>query len=483
MLPTISTGNVASALVGEYKVANSCRFNDGSSDSLYKTFSGNGNRKTFTFSAWVKRGIVSSGDHCLIATSVSASDDNTMEFFFQGGDKFAVGRYYNYNLITNALFRDPSAWYHIILACDTTQSTSANRMRLYVNGSEITSFATANYPSLNEDLPLLTGSQRINIAAQYYTHLSQNTRFLDGYMTEVVMVDGQQLTPTDLGEFDSDSSTIWKPIDVSGLTFGTNGFYLDFENASSLGADVSGNSNNFTVNNLTSVDQSTDTCTNNFATFNPLDNYYSASTFSEGNLKIATGTSSNTANLSTLGVSTGKWYAEIKVVSKSSGTDDYLVGIISDQYTANNQNLGNTTGSYSYYAYNGKIRSNNSYTVDPYGNTYTAGDIIGIALDLDNNKLYFSKNGTFQNSGDPTSGSTGTGAVSITAASSQPFGAYFFAATLWQNSASGTFDANFGSPPFSISSGNADANGFGNFEYAVPSGYFALCTKNLAEFG
>ena len=476
MLPTISTGNVASALAGEYEVANSCRFNDGSSDSLYKTFSGNGNRKTFTFSAWVKRGIVSSGDHCLIATSVSASDDNTMELFFQGGDKLAVGRYYNYNLITNALFRDLSAWYHIVLACDTTQSTAANRMRLYVNGSEITSFATASYPSQNDDLPLLAGSQRINIAAQYYTHLSQNTRFLDGYMTEVVMIDGQQLTPTSFGEFDEDSPTIWKPIDVSGLTFGTNGFHLDFENSSSLGADVSGNSNNFTVNNLTSVDQSTDTCTNNFAVLQPdLGTRYSTQTFSNGNLSVSGGAGFE-FHPSTIGMTTGKYYFEAKITTL---TNFPSVGIIaSHQFETNNQDAQSNTQGYVMH-FNGQF--NNNGVVDYTGTAMSQGDIIMIAFDSGNGVIWFGLNGTWQRSATQSEIEAGTTTnaifTNITNAGSD---SYHF---LVQNYGS-AWDANFGgTQTYTISSGNSDSNGYGNFEYAVPNGYYSLNTKNLAEFG
>ena len=446
--------------VPPYEVANSCRFDDGSSDSLYKTFSSDGNKKTFTFSAWVKRGIVSSGDHCLIATSVNASDDNTMELFFQGGDKLAVGRYYNYNLITNALFRDSSAWYHIVLACDTTQSTASNRMRLYVNGSEITSFATASYPNQNDDLPLLAGSQRINIAAQYYTHLSQNTRFLDGYMTEVVMVDNQQLDPTLFGEFDSDSPNIWKPIDVSGLTFGTNGFYLDFENASSLGADVSGNSNNFTVNNLTSVDQSTDTCTNNFATLNPLDS--GTITFSDGNLTATSGSDYH-ATKGTIGVNTGKWYFEAKINAPSGGSAvDNFIGITGD----------NTAVTGATYDNNPSVIYTGSGTIDKDGTavqssltTFSTGTIVGVALNMDDSEIEFYINGSKQGSTQSISSFTG----------------FYLPFYIGANNRSASF--NFGSPSFSISSGNADANGHGNFEYSVPSGYFALCTKNLAENG
>ena len=159
-----------------------------------------------------------------------------------------------------------------------------------------------------------------------------------------------------------------------------------------------------------------------------------------------------------------------------------MIGITSSQPTANSHELGHFANDWGYKE-DQKYRNNNSNTT--YGDSYTSGDIIGIALDLTNNKLYFSKNGTWQNSGDPTSGSTGTGAISITAVGSTPLGNYFFAIGDYDNSSgsTSTFEANFGNPSFSISSGNADANGYGNFEYAVPSGYYSLCTKNLAEYG
>ena len=149
-----------------------------------------------------------------------------------------------------------------------------------------------------------------------------------------------------------------------------------------------------------------------------------------------------------------------------------------------NASILNATYSWGYYSSNGTVQGNGSGDISGYSTSYTTGDIVGVAMDLDNNKLYFSKNGTFLNSGDPTSGSTGTGAISIVAASTTTDGAYFFAQTDDTGTSSPSkFEFNFGSPPYSISSGNADANGFGNFEYAVPSGYFALNTKNLAEYG
>jgi hypothetical protein len=248
-----------------------------------------------------------------------------------------------------------------------------------------------------------------------------------------------------------------------------------------LGTDYSGNENNFTVNNLTIIDQTTDTPTNNFATLNALDNYYAQATFSNGNLTMVTPVTEYGYVRSSIGVSSGKWYAECKITTASA--TDHSNGVAFAPATSISQSVGINDKSYGYFG-SGLVKFNNSSVGGTYA-SLSAGDIIGIALDLDNNKLYFSKNGVFQNSGDPTSGATGTGAVSITAPSSTTDGFYYFASSDNANLVGGTyqFDWDFGNPPFAISTGNADANGYGNFEYAVPSGYYALNTKNLAEFG
>ena len=214
---------------------------------------------------------------------------------------------------------------------------------------------------------------------------------------------------------------------------------------------------------------------------NPLDNYYAGSTFSEGNLQIATATSaSKTYNTSTFGVSKGKWYVEILGLDNNS---DIITGIAGRSTTATGNVLGYYNDTWGWLGDGGDLRTNDgsqSTAVSAYGT-----DTVSIALDLDNNFMYTRKNGTWDNSGDPTSGASGTGGFAITAAASTTDGMYRFACGDNQTHGSYNIDVqwNFGSPPFSISSGNADGNGYGNFEYAVPSGYYALCTKNLAEFG
>jgi hypothetical protein len=264
-MPLIIPSNSISA--GGYEVDNSLRFNDGSSDYLSRTPSAS-NRKTYTISTWIKRGELSSVQNIFTA-GVSGRDgglrwlgDNKLSFYQWDGSSS-----YDFSLETNAMYRDVSAWYHIVVAVDTTQGTASNRLKLYVNGEQITSLQASSYPSLNFDT-LINNNNAHYISGAVDT--TYGTRRFDGYMAEVCFIDGTALDPTSFGEFDEDSG-IWKPIDVSGLTFGTNGFYLDFEDSAALGDDVSGNGNDFTVNNLTAIDQTTDTPTNNFATLNPLD--------------------------------------------------------------------------------------------------------------------------------------------------------------------------------------------------------------------
>jgi len=375
-------------------------------------------------------------------------------------------------------YRDQSAWYHIIYAFDSRQATASNRIKIYVNGELQDSTAQPIGTNVTSDTAIFDASHLFCIGATNSTSLAQN---LDGYLAEFVYVDGQQLDATSFGEFNEDSPTIWQPIDVSELTFGNNGFYLDFEDSSDLGKDVSGNGNHFTANNLVATDQSTDTCTLNFATLNPLNTYPSnPPVHSEGNLQVVTVNADPGyfGSSSTIGVTQGKWYAEFKPTASTSAAP-YLVAVSYDpfQMAKNGATSGNQFNDtvWGYFATNGNLYHDGSNS--SYGDSYTTNDIIGVALDLDNHKLYFSKNGTFQDSGDPTSGATGTGAISIDTGET-----YFFVLTDLGGGVV-TYQANFGSPPFTISSGNSDGNGYGNFEYSVPSGYYALNTKNLAEYG
>jgi len=449
-----------------YEVANSIRFNDDDDARLSKTLGTATNRDKYTLSVWVKRSTLGANSSIFTCYGNASNQKGTIRF--DSTDKISAYLLYDggwHYVTTSAVFRDVSAWYHIVVAVDTTQSTDTNRIKLYVNGS-LATIGASTYPSQNEDT-------WFNAATEHQIgSLIDETEDFDGYMAEFVFIDGQALDPTSFGEFDSDSPNIWKPIDVSSLTFGNNGFYLDFEDSGDLGDDESGNGNDFAETNLAATDQSTDTCTNNFATLNPLV-IGNSPTLAEGNLKFSSSDANWRASASTIGFTQGKWYAEFKLDSANDYVNTGIATMSHFQQTTNVK-IGYTSTSYGYDANNGSYYVGDSAT--SYGASLSSGDILGVALDLDNNKLYFSKNGTFQNSGDPTSGSTGTGAISITS------GLEYFIATSAYGSGKGA-SANFGSPSFSISSGNADANGHGNFEYSVPSGYFSLCTKNLAEFG
>jgi len=440
---------------GGYDITNSARFEAQSSDYLYRTYATPTNNKIFTFSTWVKRGTLSFADSQNLIrttgatttgfrfadTSVDSNIDG-IRFFFENGTTA--------DFSTTQKFRDVSGWYHLMFAVDTTQATSTNRVKIYVNGSQITAFNTATYPSQNYN-------PQMNSAVSHYIGCHPNglSEFFSGYMSEIYWIDGQALTPSSFGETDFDTG-IWKPKAYTG-TYGTNGFYLQFKNSASLGTDSSGNGNTFTVNNLTSVDQSTDTPTNNFATWNPLYAYGNQS-FTEGNLQLATGSSGGSTG--TIAVNTGKWFWECKVISTISTAR--IAGIF--QMIGTNTDLGGT-GSV-YYMADGQKNING--TASSYGASLTTNDIVGVAIDVDNRSVTYYKNGTSQ------------GSISLT--SVYNVGDYITASLVQSGGSSQTVGINFGSPYYSGGS-NTDGAGFGNFSYAVPSGYYALNTKNLATFG
>jgi len=465
-MPLILGANSAS---GGYDLTNSLRFNRGSSDGLSKTFSSNSNRRTFTFSCWFKlTPSSSSGERVLLGGS-----DGTGYLWFLIN---SVGNIYLQNnpsstidLFTNQKLRDYSAWYHIVLAIDTTQATNTNRVKIYLNGSQITSFESPYnvYPSQNQDLNFTTSTHALKIGEIF------SANYFDGYMSDVFYIDGQQLTPSSFGETDFDTG-IWKPKAYTG-TFGTNGFYLQFKNSSSLGTDSSGNGNTFTVNNLTSIDQTTDTPTNNFCTLNPLNNlsYSGSGTLTEGNLQLSYSGGLFHTN-ATIAVNAGKWFWETKGVSNmQQGTVGARIGFVNQDntgYASQYFDGGCIFGMFWHptigiYTAVGATQTLRSSTL-----TYTDGDIIGIALDLTNNISYWYKNGTLSFTYDFSALAT--------------IGSYFICPALGNGSgsASPVYQLNFGNPPYSSGS-NTDGAGYGNFSYAVPSGYYSLNTKNLANFG
>ena len=469
-MPSILSANTLSS---GFDVGNSVRFNRADSAILNKTFDDDGtHHDKGTISLWIKRNELGAEE-----VLFSAGANNREFIRFETNDTLTYRSVAeSYHLNTNRVFRDVSAWYHIVVAFDSSQGTASNRNKIYVNGVQETSFATETYtPNQNMDHKLLSGE--LNSLGKD----SEQNAFAACYFCEVVGIDGVAHAPTSFGEFDEDSG-IWKPKSVSGLTFGTNGFHLNFADSSALGTDVSGNGNNFANTNLAATDQSTDTCTNNFPTMNSLDNFYAAATFAEGNLQVTTGNSMYSYNTATIGLASGKWYWEVKWSAQNTGsTNQVVIGIAKRTVVSATVWLGSVAWTYSYQGSDGKIKLSDSDVIT-YA-TYSVGDIIGVALDLDNNRLYFSKNGTFQNSSNPANG---TNPISITAPDSTSGDSGFYFPAFGDGNANliQTGQFNFGAgPPYAISSGNADADGHGNFEFAVPSGYFAICSKNLAEYG
>jgi hypothetical protein len=442
---------------------------------LSRTPSSAGNQKTFTISTWVKfhqfspeKFILSSGAYGGSRSFQLASGTNAQLDIQSNSSGVA-----DYFIRTNRVFRDVTGWYHIVVAVDTTQATSTDRVKIYVNGVQETSFSSASYPSLNFDTGLnSTQEHQINgrPSTSDYGSVSH---------THYHLIDGIAYDASTFGETDA-TTGIWKPKTAPSVTYGTNGFFLKFENSANMDLDSSPNNLTFTTSGT--LTQTVDTPSNVFATWNPLENYYQSATLSNGNTTIQTGSSQYSPSSSTLGVSSGKWYWEVEYDALSGGSDVAYVGVLSQFATNSTTSLGTNANDYGYYV-NGNYYNNNTGTA--YGTTYTTGDIIGVALDLDNNKLYFSKNGTWQNSGDPESGATGTGAISITNPTSTTNGAYFPSICDGSSSANATFKTNFGNGYFGTTAvASAGLNGNGAiFEFDCPSGYYALNTKNINTYG
>ena len=446
--------------------------------SLTRTSGTSTNVDKCTFSAWIKRGNLSSSDFILMGQYTDADNrgkilisDNQLSYFERTGGSTTA------SLLTTRKFRDTAAWYHFVVAFDSTQGTAADRVKFYVNGVQETSLATSTYPSQNANIRLNESSVPIFIGQD-----GNSAYYFDGSMTHVHFVDGTAYDASTFGETDS-TSGIWGPKTAPSVTYGTNGFFLKFENSGAMGTDSSGNTNTFTASGT--LTQDTDSPTNNVCVLNGVSNEASGFTFANANTS-ATFSSSNWETVQgTTGVNKGKWYYE----TKWNGTGAYMAGWTSVDFM--NESPVNYVGhthaepSYAIQASDGSIyySTTSAVTQDDsgWGDTFTSSNVIGCAIDIDNGKLYWSKDGVWMNSGDPTSGSTGTGAFNIADTATD----YFWNPVMSSyNGAQGMF--NFGSGYFGttqVSSANADANGYGAFEYTVPSGYYALNTKNIKEFG
>ena len=466
----------ANTLSSGFDVANSVRFNSADSASMEKNAGTPTDNNKWTFSAWVKRSKLGSLQEILYGDDGSTTNyctirfndtSDTLTFKNRPGSTTST-------LTTNAVFRDVAAWYHLVVVLDTSNGTAANRDIIYINGVRETSYSTESHSGDGDACYINFDGDPIKISK------GRTGSFFDGYMSEVYFIDGQALAADSFGEFDEDSG-IWKPIDASGLTFGNNGFYLDFKASGNLGNDANGGTD-LTETNLAATDQTTDTCTNNFATLNSRDIFYVNGVLSEGNCKYVGSSGNYDFVYSTLQVTKGKWYFE--GTYKAGDSDNGLIGITGKAMTDTANYLGKTaTHEFAYIGNQGRTVTGGSFSTSGSYDAFTHDDVIGVAVDLDNNKIYYSKNGTFQNSGDPTSGATGTGALAITAAASTTNGSYALAVSSFDSDDADEWEVNFGNPVAALSSAANDGNGFGSFEYAPPSGYLALCTKNLATDG
>ena len=447
--------------------------------SLTRTPVSNGNARTFTISSWIKRGNLSSTQP-IFSSGVSGTD--AFDLFFQSADTLSIEMYEAgtgaYNVKTVRVFRDPTAWYHVVVAVDTEQGTEADRYKFYVNGTQQTLTEVSDgYPPEDYDIPInqTTTAANIGVGKQY------SSNYFDGEMAHTHFIDGTAYAASDFGETDS-TSGIWVPKTGPSVTYGTNGFFLKYQDTSNFGDDSSGNTNDLTLSGT--MTQTKDTPMNNFATMNPLndDNLSVDTAFAYGNLQI---TKSNKGGpTATMGVTKGKWYWEIKAITVGA---DIQTGIYDPMYTTGKNyveaHVGASNHGYGLIHSNGnKIHSGSNSS---YGSGISADDIIMHALDMDNKKWWAGKNGTWFASGDPAAG---TNEAYSTLFSAYTGTNHFITPCIGTNSASetGVYQFNFGNGYFgttNVTSAVADGDGEGRFEYTPPTGFYALCTNNLATYG
>jgi hypothetical protein len=453
-----------------YEIERSLRFNAADSAYLNRTPASAGNRKTWTWSGWVKRSGLTIG-HLFVCDTGTTSDSGYLRLWFNV-NKLWIGAYNTTFRAATANFRDPSAWYHVTCAVNTTLSTANDRIKLYVNGSQITAFNILVNPAQNADTAINAASPHV-IGAQLDASVYDD--FFSGYLADIHFIDGQALTPSSFGQ--TDTNGVWQPKAYTG-TYGTNGFKLNFADnsnttAATLGKDLSGNANNWTPNNfsitagagndsLVDVPTAFGTDTGaggevrgNYCTLNPLVGGANSGqiTFANGNLDATWSAANNYAvALGSMGVDSGKWYWETLITGNSGY---WILGIALANVSLTNYIGGDASG-YSYYSLNGTKYNDNASS--SYGSSYTTNDIIGIAFDADNGKVFFAKNGTWQASGNPVAG-TNAAYTGLT-------GRFFPAYSEGTNNSATTYSCNFGQRPFA---------------YTAPSGFKALCTENLPE--
>ena len=455
---TANRGSVSTS----YDVDNSLKFEPDNSEYLkwtnISTYATSARKKTFSFSVWFK--ISELG---VQRTIWSTAANGYLLLQADGELKWQQSYASSVKVLqTNRVLRDTSAWYNVIVAVDTTQSTEANRQRIYINGVEETSFSTSTYPSQNDEAD--------NVYESFHSLGAYNASsiFWSGYMCDVAFISDAQITPSDVGEFDSGSG-IWKPKSYSGGS--APSYFLEFKDSSDLGSATGLDAD--TLNNITAADQSTDTCTNNFCTLNPLVNFkYTTNGITEGATEFGDNTGGGVGGaFGTFAVTKGKWYWEVKLTQQNahyigiSAVDDGdNVFASTDPQDENSSFIFNISVARIEYVNSGT----KSYgSADAFTDFHSAGDIIGIALNMDDNQISIYGNGTLQ---------SGVANSSIYDAANKmvvPF----------HGTINDECQYNFGGySVWTPSSAVSDQNNYGTFEYAPPSGYYSLCSKNLAEF-
>tara|TARA_B100000497_G_scaffold108068_1_gene126019 strand:- start:1364 stop:2782 length:1419 start_codon:yes stop_codon:yes gene_type:complete len=456
-----------------YDIDNSLKFEADNSEYMHYTCSGQTDYERMAYSVWLKRTELGTGQVFMEFGHGTANTSNLRIGFDSSDRLFCYGNSIVWRQ-TNRVFRDTSAWYHLFFLFDTTTpgGVSNNRIRIWVNGEMIDhgDFGVINNPGAGSAMGF-NNSLNHSIGRQ----TEDATAYFCGYMAQVYASGG---TPPVVGDFaETDDNGIWVPIDISEITPpDANGFNLDFSTSGSLGNDISSRNNDFTLVNIAAADQATDTPTNNFATLNPL-HTTTKYTITEGGTNQVSSANGWGSSVGSVGVTSGKWYFEVQ----SADTNGYtLLGVIDEDsllsiYINGDAHAGDAPYGITYYGGNGSIITDGQAVSGVSFPSWTT-ETMGCALDLDNNKIYFSKSGTYGNSGNPATGANG---LSLPTGGS---GTWFISTSTYY-AASPAKTNQGGYTTNTISSAATDANGYGTFEYAPPTGYYALCTKNLAEYG
>ena len=441
----------AAASTDAYTIDNSCRFYSGDSTYMQRDYGAGGDPDKWTLSFWIKRTkltydtahILNAGDSINYTTSVQFDDDDRFRFWQYSGS-------YQMRLITTPVFRDPGAWYHIVIVYDSAQDVSADRVTISFNGVKITAFDTEEYPAENLDSFLGT-----DVRTGFGRYISYEAGpYLDAYLAEVHYVNGSALAVSEFGETNDDG--VWAAKEYTG-SYGTGGFFLDFEDSSDLGNDVSGNNNDMTTSGLAAADQMTDTPTNNHCTFNSV-NQSSSVTLLDGNLVIdGNGGGAYYPVGGTHLMQSGKWYIEFKQTSSVNVVYGVVTANQAGNIDGSDTGIPGDSGTFSDgagYNLNGTLYEDGSSTAS-WGDTFTTNDIIGVAINADNGKVWFAKNNTWQASGDPAGDSNP--AATVTAP-------MVILCSIWGTAgASGTM-----------------RSAEGDWTYSAPTGFNAINTSNIA---